>query len=128
MDPRDSDSIVGDGAQWHSTERPRRSTEEIDRTWPVFDWWYHAPRNHFEIFHITRRVSPLSLSRTIARPRWVCIAEDTPPPELVAEVMARATVLMAGRPLPRSAYNAAGARAFHDQRVLLVEMPGATLG
>jgi hypothetical protein len=100
--------------------RARRSSEEINRTWPLFDWWDHAPRGHFGILHIGRDTDPLAVKQQIARPRWVCIAQDAPA-ELVAKVMERATVLMAGRPLPRSAYDVAGARAFHNQRVLLVE-------
>ena len=98
----------------------QRSPEEINRPWPLYDWWYHAPRGHFEIFHVTRNTDPLAVRRQIAQPRWVCIAQDAPA-ELVAEVMERVTVLMAGRPLPQLAYDVAGARAFHGQRVLLVE-------
>jgi hypothetical protein len=111
------------------SQRPpasRRSPEEINRTWPLFDWWDHAPsRDRFDIFRVTRDADPLTVRKQIAQPRWVCIAEDAPPPELVAEVMERATVLMAGQPLPRSAYEIAGARAFHNQRVLLIEQPWA---
>jgi hypothetical protein len=109
-------------SQQLSTERPRRSAEEINRSWPLFDWWYHAPRGHLDIFHISRNADPLAISQALVRPRWVCIAEDAPP-ELVAQVMQRATVLIGGRPLPRVGYNRAGALAFHGQRVALIELP-----
>jgi hypothetical protein len=47
-------------SQQLSTERPRRSAEEIDRSWPLFDWWDHAPRGHLAIFHITSSSAPVS--------------------------------------------------------------------